>query len=269
MSNKEYIKGIQESVKEYLSKNKMKSVIIGISGGFDSAFNVALIKPICDELQIPIIGRYIHIESNKNEEKERACNIGKHFCHNFKSVDLTDLYYTSLKEIEESETFDGNDIKTKIRRGNIKARLRMMHLYNLASLNGGLVIDNDNQTEVMLGFYTLNCSGDLSPISSLYKSEAYELAKYFLSEISDKDAKQALLDCINATPTDGLGITSSDVEQFGVKSYDEVDEILKCFIYRIDMASIEKKYGKNVVDKVISRYFNNVYKTNHPYRINL
>ena len=103
MSNKEYIKGIQESVKEYLSKNKMKSVIIGISGGFDSAFNVALIKPICDELQIPIIGRYIHIESNKNEEKERACNIGKHFCHNFKSVDLTDLYYTSLKEIEEGK----------------------------------------------------------------------------------------------------------------------------------------------------------------------
>ena len=270
MSNKEYIKAIQERVKYYLSKNKMKSVIIGISGGFDSAFNAALIKPICDELKIPIIGRYIHIESNKIEEKERACNIGKHFCHDFKCIDLTDLFYTSLKDFEENETFDENDFKTKIRRGNIKARLRMMHLYNLASLNGGLVIDNDNQTEVLLGFYTLNCSCDLSPLFSLFKSDAYEMAKEYLSEISDNEAKQALLDCINAVPTDGLGITSSDVEQFGVKSYNEVDEILKCFSYRIkDMPFIEEKYGKDVVDKVIKRYHNNIYKSKHPYRIKL
>ncbi len=270
MSNKKYIKAIQENVKEYLLKNKMKCVIIGVSGGFDSAFNAALIKPICDELNIPIIGRYIHIESNKIEEKERACNIGKHFCHNFKCIDLTELFYTSLNDIEEGEIFNENEFKTKIRRGNIKARLRMTHLYNLASLNGGLVIDNDNQTEVLLGFYTLNCHGDLSPLSSLFKSDAYELAKEYLTEINNNEAKQALLDCINAIPTDGLGITSSDVEQFGVKTYNEVDEILKCYLYRIkDMTLIEEKYSKDVVDKVMKRYNDNIFKSKHPYRIRI
>ena len=269
--NKESINIIQKKVKKYLSNNNMKCVVIGISGGFDSAFNAALLKPICDELNIPIIGRYIHIESNKEDEKQRACNIGKAFCSDFKCVDLTNLFYTSLKDFEEGEIFDDNDYTTKIRRGNIKARMRMIYLYNLASLNKGLVIDNDNKTEILLGFYTLNGSCDLSPLSSLFKTEAYELAKIYAETINDNDAKQALINCINAVPTDGLGITSSDVEQFGVKSYAEVDEILFNFLYRgmEEQTLIIEKYGQEVYDKVINRFKNNFYKTEHPKRINI
>ena len=51
--------------REYLVKHNIKSVINGVSGGLDSAVNCVLLKPVCDDLGIPLIGRYIHIETNK------------------------------------------------------------------------------------------------------------------------------------------------------------------------------------------------------------
>ena len=272
---------IQEEVYKYLLQSKVKCVVIGISGGFDSAFNAALLKPICDDLGIPIIGRYIHIETNKLDEKERACAIGKYFCHDFKCIDLTELYHASLVDFEEGEDVDGSTFDTKIRRGNIKARLRMIHLYNLAGWRKGLVIDNDNLTERKLGFWTINGDvGDLTPLGSLYKTEAYELAKAFLTTIEDENAKMALKACIDCIPTDGLGITSSDVEQFGCKTYDEVDDILKHHIkcnptqceLKLEMLGKEttrliETYGEDVVNKVVNRHLNSEFKRHLPVRI--
>ena len=88
--------------------------------------------------------------------------------------------------------------------------------------------------------------------------------------LEDENAKSALQAVIDAVPTDGLGITSSDVEQFGVSSYDEVDDILKSIIYKRDPYMMNKlidKYGEDVVMKIINRHKNSDFKRNHPYRI--
>ena len=86
------------------------------------------------------------------------------------------------------------------------------------------------------------------------------------------DKANALWSVINAVPTDGLGITSSDVEQFGVKTYDEVDDIL--ISYKNDFGYddvlntyLYPKYGKEVVDKVINRHKNSEFKRHHPHKI--
>ena len=83
----ETISNIQNNVKQYIINNNLQALIIGVSGGFDSGLGCALLAPICRELGIPLIGRYIHIESNSYEEKTRAKFIGNAFCTDFKCID--------------------------------------------------------------------------------------------------------------------------------------------------------------------------------------
>ena len=266
---------IFSDVKDYLEMHRIKALIIGVSGGLDSGLNAAILKPICEVLNIPLIGRYIHIESNKEEEKQRADAIGKAFCTDYKSVDLTELYHQSIPLYEEKQVLEPT-FQDKIRRGNIKARMRMIYLYNLAQENGGIVVDNDNKTERQLGFWTLNGDvGDITPLASLYKTEVFELAKYLVeftrNEMPNSENEiEALEAVINAVPTDGLGITSSDVEQFGVNSYAEVDDILITNKY---MPNSEKylygKYGEEAVDKVLNRQKNSEFKRHHPHRVEI
>lgn len=266
---------ISNKVKNYLIKYKIKSLVIGVSGGLDSGINSAILYPICKELGIPLIGRYIHIESNKEEEKKRADEIGKAFCTDYESVDLTELYHISLPFYEEKKVINPT-FNDKIRRGNIKARMRMIKLYNIAQENDGIVVDNDNMTEHLLGFWTLNGDvGDITLLASLYKTEVFEFAKFIRDEYKKKKGNfekeiTALDNVINAIPTDGLGITSSDVEQFGVKTYDEVDDILLTYKNNCkekDIEELYEEYGKDSVDKVIMRHLNSDFKRNHPFKI--
>lgn len=64
--------------------------------------------------------------------------------------------------------------RTPIANGNLQARCRMIHLYDLAGIHGGLVMSTDNQTEYQLGFWTIHGDvGDFDPIQDLWKTEVY------------------------------------------------------------------------------------------------
>lgn len=217
---------------------------MGVSGGIDSALVAALIKPVCDELKIPLIGRSISIVSNKEDEESRARNIGVKFCTNFKEVDLTNLYEPMA--LQFNGLADENSIPTKIRNGNIKARLRMMYLYDLASTHGGLVLSTDNYTEYLLGFWTIHGDHfDYGMIQEIWKTEVYEMAQWIIENECDDYGAVSIKDCIEGVPTDGLGITDNgDLDQIlpewegnSRDGYKEVDIILKEYLDK-------KKYFK-------------------------
>ena len=275
---------IRTELKNYLVENNLKSLIIGISGGIDSALVVAIAKPICDELGVNLIGRSITIKSNKPDEIERARKIGNNFCHDFKEIDLTHKYeelsllddYDIAPEVENGMEYIEHKVSTecKIRMGNIKARLRMIYLYNLASKNHGLVLSTDNYTEYLLGFWTLHGDvGDYSMIQYLWKTEVYEMSEYIINnELKTAEEKEALKLCVDATATDGLGITNSDLDQIlpswegsSRDGYKKVDEIL------IDHMDYLRWYGtpgeKEFPDRnnpVIIRNKKSEFKRNNP-----
>lgn len=270
------LNSLREQLEIYIKSNNIKALVIGESGGLDSAVNTVIARKVCDKLNIPLIGRFIQIESNKEDEKNRADNIGKLFCTDYQAVDLTNEYIVLRDACElnypdmDKENLSKED---KIRRGNIKARLRMTYLRDLCQKNHGIGIDNTNRSEWELGFFTLNDNMDISPLFEMWKTHEYSFAKFLLTTLNNKEEKEALQACIDAVPTDGLGISSSDLEQMGCDSYNEVDDILMTLIplYNINNCGkefddayqkLENKYNTDKVCAVWSRHLNSQFKRN-------
>ena len=263
---------IRKELKSYLKDNGLKSLVIGVSGGIDSTVCCALAQPVCDELGIPLIGRSITIEGNKEDEIDRANMVGELFCDNFKEVNLTDAYKNMRFEFESNEGFIETDITAdRIRLGNIKARMRMMYLYNIAQMNIGMLLSTDNLTELLVGFWTLHGDvGDYGMVQNLWKSEVYDLSGYLATELDEKRAF-AIMSCVEAVPTDGLGITDSDLDQLGAESYAQVDAILQQYLYitacmGTDDMDEEKRemYTKICKHPVVKRHISSQFKRDNP-----
>jgi NAD+ synthetase len=253
---------IRNILKNYIIENKLKALILGVSGGIDSTLCAALAKPVCKELNIPLIGRSLPTNTNKQCEILRAYDVGKTFCDDFKEVDIG--YIT--KQISEFIDIDvqfTDDVPGKIRKGNIKARMRMVYLYNLAHANSGMVLSTDNLTERMLGFFTIHGDEcDFGMIQNLWKTEVYELAKYLITISENENEKNCLLEGINAVPTDGLGITNSDLEAFGVDSYEKIDRILRDYIVTGYVGG-----AADLNNPIVKRHIATGFKRNLPYNI--
>lgn len=266
---------------DYLKDNpNIESLILGISGGIDSTLVGILSKDIINMMKkdyygkrdIKLIGRSYPMKSNTNEEYDRSIKFGKLICDNFDSHDLQVVYQDFLDSMVDNNQFKYNKIDSMnelVRKGNIKARIRMIYLYDLAQANNGLVLSTDNYTEYLLGFWTLHGDvGDFGMIQNLWKTEVYVLAEYYIQIYSQhnriKDLKNVLKECKDAIPTDGLGITKSDFDQFGdVNSYQEIDIIL------IDM--LNNGYSKYIKDgkipDILTRYERTKFKRNNPFNI--
>ena len=286
------VKNLRSLTKDYIVNSNLKSLVIGISGGIDSALVAVLVKSVCDELGIPLIGRSITIGSNSIEEQERARAIGKLFCSDFNEVNLTDNFEdlkATMSIEEDDDDIDSNSKEWKIRLGNIKARQRMMYLYNLASINKGLVLSTDNMTELLLGFWTLHGDvGDYGLIQELWKTEVYDMSEYLCDvsgELNDEESK-ALMSCILGDATDGLGITSTDLDQIlpdwrnrhnSTRSgYSEVDEILIDYLNMVDELLKMQKVGQEYIalsekilllkdTPVIQRHMKSQFKRENPF----
>ena len=227
-----------EGIKTYLHNNHIEHVVIGLSGGIDSTVVAAL----CRMSNAHVIGVSLPCSTNADAENDSALAAGSEFCDSFKVVNLQEPY-----EVMEKFCTNASGIeKTPISQGNIKARLRMITLYDIASKVGGIVMDTDNLTEHFLGFWTLHGDdADFNPIGGLWKHEVYDLAKYMKENIF-KDSK-ALEQAIALMPTDGNGVKEGgDLAQIAPgKTYDDVDEILHAWV----------GLDSRIKDIVIKNYF--------------
>jgi NAD+ synthase len=266
------VNNIRENFKAYMIRSKLRSAIIGISGGVDSAICAALLKPVMDKLSLPLIGVFLPSDSNKKDECDRADAIGEAFCTQYaiQPIDsIADMLYDSINDITAEWKYNWDAMperRFKIGLGNIKARVRMMHLYQLAFNYEGMVISTDNYTEYLLGFWTLHGDvGDYGPIQNLWKTEVYDISKdleFDLFLYGFTEQANALSACNLAVPTDGLGITSSDLEQIGAKTYSEVDRILKSIVNRTAC-----EFRPEVLEAIRKRHEDSHFKRTNPYNI--
>jgi NAD+ synthetase len=281
LNYKKVFNNIVDGIVQYVSENNIKCLVLGISGGIDSTVAAALCNRALVRYQAKFMGSEAPVlagfslpcSTNKEDEISAASLAGNEFCTTFDEISLQ-------KPFEVMSEFCKNTISTipdtPISKGNIKARLRMLTLYDIASRTHGLVVDTDNLTEHFLGFWTIHGDdGDFNPIGGLWKHEVYGLAKW-LKENVFKDSK-ALEASIALMPTDGNGVKEGgDLAQIAPgKTYDDVDEILCAWVGldpRIKTMVVAKdydygvfkdlcnKHGKATVEMVIERSIKSEFK---------
>jgi len=231
------VAGGVEYLKAYPNLN---SLVVGLSGGIDSTFTAALARATIGKIDrhIELIGYSLPILSNKEDEKERAVMAGKQYCDKFAVSEQLAVGAMGLVAMIDHNLTDelcrsDTPADILIRIGNIKARCRMAFLYDRAQKYNGMVLSTDNLTEYLLGFWTLHGDvGDFGFIQRLWKTEVYGLAEWRGKLVSDG----ALLAGVDAKPTDGLGVSDSDLSQLlpdwkgSYRSgYECIDEILMAY----------------------------------------
>ena len=254
---------------KYLQNAGLESMILGISGGLDSTVVAAIGQEVFKRTGIKLIGISMPTSTNKLDESISADLTLEAFCNEAKEFSINGVYKMMQDYVD---SLNGNK-STNISRGNIKARLRMMFLYDLASVNKGLVLDTDNMTEHNLGFWTIHGDvGDFNPIGGLWKSEVYKLTEWIRDNHCEKDSIEysALDKAIKLTPTDGNGVAEGgDMAQIAPgKTYEDVDKILKFITsnpYRSpqdvdDFINNQLNGDSETYNRVLKRHLNSEFK---------
>jgi NH3-dependent NAD+ synthetase len=226
------IRRIRSHIQRYFSDNHLEYAIFGKSEGLDSSVIAGLLS---DVPGVKPIGVLMPCESDPEVEfVARRCL--DHFRIPSIKVDLTSEYHSVMSRFYSSgavqdqltrivrDNGDEDLLKRMAHRkaraaGNIKVRLRMITLYHLAQLTGGLVVSTDNLSEYWMGFWSLNGDvGDYAPIQSVWKG----LEEGVIAEVLGIPEES-----LRAVPTDGLDIIpgGTDEDQLGLP-YGELDRVI-------------------------------------------
>ena len=200
-------------IKDYANSNGIQSLVVGVSGGIDSA----VVSTLCAETELPTfpLGMPIHQDSDQESLSDsHLASLEKRY-KNVKTLkfNLTEVFEKFKKSLGE---YAHDDLSL----ANTRSRLRMTTLYQIAGKYNGIVVGTGNKVEDYgVGFYTKYGDGgvDIAPIADLYKTEVWELGKFL--GVSQK--------IIDASPTDGLWDDKrTDEDQLGA-SYSQLEEAME------------------------------------------
>jgi len=220
-----------EFIRSIITKANAKGVIVGISGGIDSAVTAALqIRALGKD---KVLGVWMPAYSSSVHYQD-ALSLSK-IGLNLVTVNLNSAYDNLIREIEKVKKLSPLSL------GNTKARLRMTTLYALAGELGYLVSDTCNKSEIYVGYMTKGGDGlaDFNPIASLTKHHIRILAEYFNipQEIIDKPPTADLWS--GQTDENEMGFTYYDLDRYLLTGEGEEEVIKK--IERLHQLSEHKR----------------------------
>ena len=236
------IENIEKFVSEQIDKNNADGIILGLSGGIDSAVLAYICKRKLKEKTLAIIMPDTSI--TPNTETEDALKIIALTGIEYKLIDIKPIIKEYTMYLEPNEKA----------RGNLRARVRTNILYYYANIRNYLVLGSSDKSEYLVGYFTKFGDGasDITPIISLYKLQVREIAKHLgvpVNVISKKSSPH-------------LWKEHEAEKEIGV-SYEEIDSILYCmFDKKLSISETEKITGidKNMIEKVQRLNINSEHK---------
>ncbi len=250
-------------VRDYVEKNGFSKVVMGLSGGIDSALTAAI---ACDAVGSDrVIGVAMPSGFSSSDSLEDARELAENLKICFRVRPIAEKYETFLSNeisFKRSEGLTSREEKEiTLAMENLQARLRGLQLMYISNDEGALLLSTGNKSELATGYCTLygDMSGGLSVLGDVYKTDVYRLARY-RNRISPAIPERTIL----KAPTAELRPNQKD--QDTLPPYETLDRILSLYIERnLGRDDIVRKLQKDrissrTIEWVIHRVDHNEYK---------
>jgi NAD+ synthase (glutamine-hydrolysing) len=234
--------GLVIGLRDYVEKNNFKSVILGISGGIDSALVAALAADAigADKVHGIALPSKYSSEHSLSDAKELASNIGL----NYRIIEITPM----VANLIENLRVDG------LAEQNLQARVRGLTLMALSNQEGHLVLATGNKSELAVGYSTLygDAVGGFAPIKDLYKTQVWQLATW-RNELAMLQGQTPPIpeSSIKKEPSAELAPNQKDSDS--LPEYKLLDQILSIYIDEDGgkPAALTAGFDPLLVDKVV------------------
>jgi NAD+ synthase len=220
--------------------------VIGLSGGIDSAVACALAAEALGPQNVLAVRMpYKSSSPDSLEDAQETADCLK--------VPLQTIEITAMVD----PLIDREPDMSKVRKGNLMARARMIILYDQSEVSKGLVVGTSNKTEILLGYTTMwgDMASAINPVGDLYKTQLRQLAATL----------QIPRSVLEKPPSADLWAGQTDEAELGV-TYAEVDRVLYLLVDQryTPEDCVEAGFDREYVDKVLTRVRRNQFKRMMP-----
>ena len=234
--------GLVIGLRDYVEKNNFKSVILGLSGGIDSALVAALAADAIGGNRVYGVALPSKYSSDHSlaDAKEAAMNIGL----NYRIIEIQPMVGNLIENLHLSGVAEEN----------LQARVRGITLMGLSNQEGHLVLATGNKSELAVGYSTLygDAVGGFAPIKDLYKSQVWQLAKWRNElAILQGQTPPIPVNSINKPPSAELRPDQKDTDS--LPDYKILDQILQIYIDQDGgrSAALAAGFDAALVDRVV------------------
>ncbi|MBN1689073.1 MAG: NAD+ synthase [Candidatus Omnitrophica bacterium] len=260
-SPQEIYQALVLGIQDYCRKNKFKKVLIGLSGGIDSAMVATLAVDALgarNVLGITMPGSYSS-KGSWSDSRELASRLGIEF----RVRPIKKNYELMIKQYRGYAAQKGGKGFKKVTPAmeNLQARLRGLDLMYISNDEGRLLLSTGNKSELAMGYCTLygDMAGGLCVLGDVYKTDVYRLAWY-------RNEKKEVIPVNILTKAPSAELRPNQKDQDSLPPYDVLDEILFLYIEKNlsrteIMDNLESRnFNRQIVDDVINRVDHNEYK---------
>lgn len=210
----EYVAKMATWIRNSVDSAKRKGVILGMSGGIDCS----VVARLCQVAQVDVLLVLMPYGQDMERSKSYADAMTLIASHQIAYQVFDIQQAVDALSIQDPQLLAGASLSNQaLSLANIRPRVRMTYLYQLAQLGGRFVVGTGNMAERTVGYFTKWGDGaaDFNPLAMLTKQEVYTLARY----LNVPDA------IINKQPSAGLWEGQTDEEELGM-SYAQIDAFI-------------------------------------------